>query len=172
MFGSLMMEERRGRCRPTAGWTPGAVDGRNDDDVVVDDDAVVVAGGVVANSMAQSPEAEFAGRYARLPRPTGVPPHYRDPPGLRTLFSPARLGYLITLSRVSSRAARGPRCPPPRPWVLKRPRNLSTPRDPTCSLSRLQLLSRYPQGSLLSSFQLRSLLITLDRCFADPHGDS
>lgn len=40
---------------------------------------------------------------------------------------------MINPCRVSGRVARGPRCPPPRPWVLRRPRKQPTPRDPTWS---------------------------------------
>lgn len=45
---------------------------------------------------------------------------------------------MINPCRVSGRAARGPRYPPPRPWVPKRPRRQSTPRDPTWSPARFR----------------------------------
>ena len=93
--------------------------------------AAAAAADVAENSQPR-PDAGTAGRFARPPRPTGAPPRCRDPPALRTLTSTG-LRAMINPCRVSSGAAQGPRCPPPRPWVPKRPRRQSTPRDPTWS---------------------------------------
>lgn len=140
---------------PTVGSALDAVCGWNDDvDAVAavaaaaDDAAAVDAAAVVAdadvaaeNSRALSLEVESAGRFARPPRPTGAPPRYRDPPALRILISTG-FRAMINPCRVSGRAARGPRCPPPRPWVSKRPCKQRTPRDPTWSPAKFRFLLR------------------------------
>jgi len=71
------------------GWALDAACGWNDDDAAAaaaaaaalaaaaDDAAAVAVGDAAAgNSRALSLEVEFAGRFARPPRPTGAPPLY------------------------------------------------------------------------------------------------
>lgn len=152
---------RRGRLPPRAGWAPEAVGGSNDDD---DDD--VAAFGYGGSSMVLEPEAEFAGRSERPRRPTGEPPRCRGPPALRTLLW-TDLRAMINPCRVSGRAARGPRCPPPRPWVPKRPRKQPTPRDPTWSPAGFPSL---PSFSLIRCRRMRELLLEGLRCLRWPLG--